>query len=128
MSLRTLPERVVPRWFIAGLEALDDYLADRAILDADLLLWTAVITASVLDVLTTIIGLGIGLTEGNAVARAFIHTYGEPGIGALKLVGLVILVLVWVGLSDRSGTIVLAGFAVVSSTVVLWNLLTIILL
>jgi len=46
--------------------------------------WSGVILASLFDVVTTIVGFGHGLSEGNAVARAFIQTYGTPGIGLLK--------------------------------------------
>ena len=121
MNIGTLPERVVPAWFVAGLEALDRFVEDRPMPETDGVLWTVVIVTTILDVVTTMVGLGVGLEEGNAVARAFIQTYGTPGIGALKLVGLVILVVVWAKLPERSATIVLAGFAVITLLVVLLN-------
>lgn len=124
MDLRTLPERIVPRWFVAGLETLDAVLEDQPLPETDVLLWTVVIVASVLDVITTMVGLNLGLEEGNAVARAFIDTYGSPGIGGLKLAGLLILVFAWAGLEDRSAEIVLLLFAVISMMVVLLNAIT----
>jgi hypothetical protein len=124
MDPRTLPERVVPDWFVEGLVALEGFLADQPLPETDGVLWTVVIVASVFDVVTTMVGLGLGLQEGNAVARAFIDTYGSVGIGGLKLAGLIVLVFAWAGLEDRSATIVLAGFAVLSLLVVLLNAIT----
>jgi len=88
------------------------------------LLWTVVIIASVFDILTTIVGLGHRLEEGNAVARAFIATYGMPGIGLLKFAALVLLVVAWAMLRDRHATRVLAAFAVISLVTVTWNVMT----
>jgi len=124
MDLRTLPERVVPDWFVEGLVTLEGALEEQPLPETDGVLWTVVIVASVFDVLTTMVGLGLGLQEGNAVARAFIATYGSVGIGGLKLAGLILLVFAWAGLEDRSATIVLAGFAVLSLLVVLLNAIT----
>ena len=124
MDLRTLPERVVPDWFVEGLLTLEGFLAEEPLPETDGVLWTVVIVASVFDVVTTMVGLGLGLQEGNAVARAFIDTYGSVGIGGLKLAGLIVLVFAWAGLEDRSATIVLAGFAVLSLLVVLLNAIT----
>lgn len=124
MDLHTLPERLVPDWFVAGLEYLDEALEDQPLVETDVVLWTVVVVASVFDVLTTMVGLGLGLEEGNAVARAFIETYGTVGIGGLKLSALVVLVVAWAGLEDRSASIVLAGFAVLSLLVVALNVIT----
>ena len=88
------------------------------------LLWTVVIVASVFDIMTTIVGLEHSLEEGNVVARAFIATYGMPGIGLLKFVALVLLVLAWAKLLDRHATTVLAAFAVISLATVTWNVMT----
>jgi hypothetical protein len=82
------------------------------------------LVASVVDVLTTLQGLALGIEEGNAVARAFLDTYGRPGIGLLKFVALMFLVGSWAVLPDRSATLVLAGFAVISVLVILLNALT----
>jgi len=121
MNPRTLPERVVPDWFVAGLETLDLFLEDRRMPETDGVLWSVVVVSTIFDVITTMVGLGVGLDEGNAIARAFIDTYGTPGIGALKFVALVLLIVVWAKLSERSATIVLAGFGVISLFVVLLN-------
>lgn len=124
MDPRSLPERIVPQWFVAGLESLDAILEDQPLPQTDVLLWTVVIVASVFDVVTTMVGLNLGLEEGNAVARAFIETYGSAGIGGLKLAGLVVLVFAWAGLEERSASIVLLAFAVISLLVVLLNAIT----
>lgn len=80
--------------------------------------------ASVFDVVTTIVGVGRGVPEGNAVARAFLETYGTPGIGLLKFSALVLVVVLWAALPDRHATVVLAAFASVSLLVVALNALT----
>ena len=110
--------------FERGLAAMDRWLEDKPLPERDAVLWTVVIVAAVFDVLTTMVGLGVGLDEGNAVARAFVATYGSPGIGLLKLVALVVLVLTWWALDGDRASVVLAGFAVISLVVVALNALT----
>ncbi|WP_135667404.1 DUF5658 family protein [Halorhabdus rudnickae] len=124
MDLRTLPERVVPAWFEAGLFALEDVLEPQPLPEADAVLWAVVIVGSALDVVTTIVGVGSGLSEGNAVARAFMATYGTPGIGALKLLALLALVGAWGYLKGESSRLVLMGFALVTLLVSALNTLT----
>ncbi len=124
MDPRSLPERIVPTWFVVGLETLDAIIEDQPLPETDVVLWTVVIVASVFDVVTTMVGLNLGLEEGNAVARAFIATYGSIGIGGLKLAGLVVLVFAWAGLEDRSASLILLAFAVISLLVVLLNAIT----
>lgn len=97
---------------------------ERHLPESHAVLWTVVIVASAFDVVTTIAGLDRGFAEGNAVARAFLATYGTPGIGMLKLVALVLLVFVWAALPDRPAEYALTGFAVVSVVVVALNALT----
>lgn len=97
---------------------------ERRMTESHAVLWTVVIVASVFDVLTTMTGLEHGLREGNAVARAFIETYGAPGIGLLKFVALVGLVVTWGVLSDRRATIGLAAFAVVAVVTIALNAVT----
>ncbi|MFC7135179.1 MULTISPECIES: DUF5658 family protein [Salinibaculum] len=96
----------------------------RPLSESDAVLWTVVILASVFDIVTTIVGLGRGLDEGNRVARAFMETYGTPGIGLLKFSALVVVVLLWTVLDDERASAVLAGFAIVSLLVVGANALT----
>ena len=97
---------------------------ERRLSESHTVLWTVVILASLFDVVTTIVGLGHGLSEGNAVARAFIETYGTPGIGLLKFSALLVVVVLWAWFDDRRATAVLAGFAVVSLLVVAANAMT----
>ncbi|MDY6818431.1 MAG: DUF5658 family protein [Halobacteriales archaeon] len=97
---------------------------ERPLTENHAVLWTVVIVSSVFDILTTMVGLNLGFREGNAVARAFIQTYGTPGIGLLKFVALVGVVIGWGLLSERRATALLAGFAVVSLIVVVLNALT----
>lgn len=83
-----------------------------------------IILASVLDVITTMVGLDRGFAEGNAVARAFIEVYGSPGIGLLKFGALVVVVLAWALLPERYGTAILQAMAFVSLVVVALNVVT----
>lgn len=96
----------------------------RQLSESHAVLWTAVILASVFDVVTTMVGLERGFGEGNAVARAFIETYGASGIGLLKFSALVLVVILWWRLDDERATVVLAVFAVFSLLVVALNVLT----
>lgn len=96
----------------------------RSLTESDAVLWSVVILASVFDIVTTIVGVERGLTEGNAVARAFIETYGTVGIGLLKFSALVLVVVLWAALDDERATLVLATFAVVSLCVVALNAVT----
>lgn len=107
------------------LAALDDrFPTERPLSESHAVLWTVVVLASLFDVVTTMVGLGVGLTEANAVARAFIATYGTPGVGLLKFSALVVVTLAWAAFDDHRSTAVLFAFAVVSLVVVALNALT----
>jgi len=97
------------------------FVIERRLSESHTVLWSVVILSSLFDVVTTIVGLEQGLTEGNAVARAFIQTYGTPGVGLLKFSALVLVVVLWAWFDDRRATAVLVGFAVVSLVVVAVN-------
>lgn len=96
----------------------------RSLPESDAVLWTVIILASILDVITTMVGLERGFAEGNAVARAFIEVYGSPGIGLLKFIALVVVVLAWALLPERYGTTILQAMAIVSLVVVALNVVT----
>lgn len=97
---------------------------ERNLTESHAVLWSVIIVASVFDILTTITGLSKGLAEGNAVARAFMETYGTPGLGMLKFSALLVLLLAWAGLPDRDAELVLTGFAIVSLVTVVLNAMT----
>ncbi|WP_276273103.1 DUF5658 family protein [Haloarcula litorea] len=97
---------------------------ERPLSESHAVLWSVVILASIFDVVTTMVGLGLGLAEGNAVARAFVATYGTTGIGLLKFSALVVVAVAWAAFEDPRSTAVLAGFAVVSLVVVALNAVT----
>ncbi|MFB6085176.1 MAG: DUF5658 family protein [Halorientalis sp.] len=105
-----------------GRDALERF--ERELPESHAVLWTVVIVAAAFDVVTTLAGLSAGFEEGNRVARAFLSTYGSPGIGLLKFVALVVLVITWYVLPDRDAELVLTGFAVVSVLTVALNALT----
>ena len=104
----------------------EDRLWDRArpLSESHAVLWSVVLVASVFDIVTTIVGLAGGADEGNAVAWAFLETYGTPGIGLLKFSALLVVALLWWRLPDRYATVVLSAFALVSLLVVALNAVT----
>ncbi|ACV48101.1 MULTISPECIES: DUF5658 family protein [Halomicrobium] len=87
-------------------------------------LWSAILVATVLDVLTTMVGLERGLREGNAVVAAAIDALGLPGLWLVKFAAMVWLVGGWALLSDRDAAIFLALFAVVTVATVVANTAT----
>lgn len=98
--------------------------SERQLSESHTVLWTVVILSSLFDIVTTMVGMDQGLGEGNAVARAFIETYGTPGIGLLKFSALLVVVLAWARFDDRRATAVLLAFALVSLGVVALNAVT----
>ena len=103
----------------------DEWLpGERQLSESHTVLWTVVILSSLFDVVTTMVGIERGLGEGNAIARAFIETYGTPGIGLLKFSALLVVVVSWAWFDDRRATAVLVGFALVSLVVVALNAMT----
>lgn len=86
-------------------------------------LWAVVLVATVLDVVTTMVGLSRGLQEGNVVVAAAIETLGLPGLWLVKFAAMVWLVGGWALLSDRNAAIFLALFAVVTIATVAVNVL-----
>jgi hypothetical protein len=105
-----------------GRDALERF--ERELPESHAVLWTVIIVAAAFDVVTTLSGLSVGFAEGNRVARAFLATYGDAGIGLLKFTALVVLVVTWHFLPDRPAELVLTGFAVVSVLTVALNALT----
>ncbi|MBX0304608.1 DUF5658 family protein [Haloarcula salinisoli] len=97
---------------------------ERPLSESHTVLWTVVILSSLLDIVTTMVGLERGLGEGNVVARAFIQTYGTPGIGLLKFSALLVVVVAWARFDGRRATAVLLGFALISLGVVALNAMT----
>jgi len=87
-------------------------------------LWTVVLVATVLDILTTMVGLERGLREGNVVVRAAVEALGVPGLWLVKFGAMVWLVGGWALLSDRNAAIFLALFAVVTVATVAANVVT----
>ena len=88
------------------------------------MLWAVVLVATVLDVVTTMVGLARGFGEGNPVVAAAVDTVGLPGLWLVKFAAMVWLVGGWALLSDRNAAIFLALFAVVTVATVVVNLLT----
>jgi hypothetical protein len=113
------PDSVVTGWF-------SDHV--RPLSDSDAVLWTVVIVVSVFDIVTTIVGIARGASEANAIAVAFLETYGTSGVGLLKFSALLLVALLWWRLPDRYASVVLLAFALVSLLVVALNALTLVTL
>lgn len=92
--------------------------------ETDAVLWTVVLVASIADVVTTISGLALGLGEGNVVVRSMIESLGLAGFWIVKFVALVVLVVSWSALPERTATAFLAVFSLVTLSVVLHNAVT----
>ncbi|WEL22661.1 DUF5658 family protein [Halorhabdus sp. BNX81] len=88
-------------------------------------LWATVITASILDVLTTTVGLRRGLSEGNVLAGALVETLGVGGFVGLKLAAVAVLVTTWYLVDEQQRYAALAGFGGVTVVVVVCNVATI---
>jgi len=84
-------------------------------------LWVLIITATVADILLTMVGLSVGLREGNVVVVTLLAAFGPAGLWLLKFGAMVWLVGGWVLLNDRNAAIFLGLFAVVTSAVVVSN-------
>jgi len=84
-------------------------------------LWTVILGTTVADVWLTIVGLGLGYEEGNAVVAGLLAAYGLPGLWLLKFAAMVWLVGGWYYLSDRNAAVFLALFAAVTTAVVVHN-------
>jgi len=52
--------------------------------DVERLLWVLVGLSLVGDIVTTFVGLHLGLSESNPIARSVIHSYGVVGMLVLK--------------------------------------------
>ncbi|WP_424003225.1 DUF5658 family protein [Haloarcula salina] len=93
--------------------------------EADVVLWTAVLVATVGDILLTLTGLTAGLQEGNVVVRTMLAEFGVAGFWLVKFVAMLWLVAGWRVLDERKATAFLALFAVVTLAVVAHNSLVI---
>lgn len=79
----------------------------------DNVLWVVTMLALVLDVLTTLYGLGRGLAELNPVVLALIPSFGPVGaLLFLKTVVLAVAVVAWVVLPNKYRAAIPIGVAV----------------
>ncbi|KAB1198877.1 MULTISPECIES: DUF5658 family protein [Haloferax] len=79
----------------------------------DNILWVVTMLALVLDVLTTLYGLGRGLAELNPVVLALIPSFGPVGaLLILKLVVLAVALVAWTVLPNRYRAAIPIGVAV----------------
>lgn len=75
-------------------------------------LWTFVVLALIADIVTTFVGLQLGLTESNPIARTAIEGYGVVGMLVLKGVAIGIGLLCRPVLPASYRPIVPAGLAI----------------
>lgn len=88
-------------------------------------LWAAVVAVVVGDLVSTMYGLGIGLTERNPVVAAVLADYGFAGLVALKGVTLASVGTAWLLLERHYGVAVLVGVALPQTVAVVVNAVTI---
>lgn len=93
--------------------------------ETDFVLWTAVLVATVGDILLTLTGLTAGLQEGNVVVRTMLAEFGVAGLWLVKFGAMLWLVAGWRALDEWKATLFLALFAVVTLAVVAHNSLVI---
>ena len=86
------------------------------------LLWGLVVLSLIGDVVTTFVGLHLGLTESNPIARGVIHSYGVVGMLALKGLAIGIGLVCRPLLPAAYRAIVPAGLALPWTTAVFINL------
>jgi len=80
--------------------------------DLERLLWVVVALALTADVVTTFVGLNLGLSESNPAARGAIEDHGLAGMLALKAVAVVVGLVCRPLLEQAYRPIVPAGLAV----------------
>lgn len=105
-------------------DTLPSVRGERRLTRTHAALWTVVLVATVLDILTTMVGLERGLQEGNVVVRAAVETLGLPGLWLVKFGAMVWLVGGWALLSDRNAAVFLGLFAAVTVATVIANVVT----
>ena len=99
----------------------EESLFARHMTETHAVLWTAVVVATVADVMMTLTGMSSGLQEGNPVVRAMVGAFGPAGLWVVKFGAMCWLVAGWTLLSDRDASIFLALFAVVTVSVTGYN-------
>jgi hypothetical protein len=90
------------------------------------LLWGLVFGATAVDTVSTLVGLHVGLTEGNPVVVALLEAFGPAGLLVVKLPALLTVGTAWLALSRRNAAIALGLFGAVTSLVVANNVLAIV--
>lgn len=99
----------------------EESLFARHMTETHAVLWTAVVVATVADVVMTLTGMSSGLQEGNPVVRAMVGAFGPAGLWVVKFGAMCWLVAGWAYLENWKATVFLALFAVVTLAVVLNN-------
>lgn len=89
------------------------------------ILWIVGIVAIVGDLVTTIYGLQIGLSERNPFVASVLAQYGLAGLVGLKLLVVVWITVIWRVLSRRYAIAAMAGLALPQAVAVVLNVATI---
>ncbi|QLG47475.1 DUF5658 family protein [Natrinema halophilum] len=93
--------------------------------DLERLLWAVVVLALVADIVTTFIGLELGLSESNPAARGIIEGYGVVGMLVLKAFAITVGLVCRPLLEQKYRSIVPAGLAVPWLAAAILNVYTI---
>ena len=95
---------------------------DVSPVELERLLWGLVVLSLLGDVVTTFVGLHLGLSESNPIARSAIHSYGLVGMLALKGIAIGIGLVCRPMLPRAYRAIVPAGLAIPWTAAVFINL------
>ena len=106
-----------------GDDALLTLRRERRMTRTHAALWSLILATTVADILLTMVGLNVGLREGNVVLAAMLAEFGLAGLWLVKFAAMVWLVAGWVLLDDRNAAVFLALFATVTGAVVASNAL-----
>ena len=98
---------------------------DRWLAPNERLLWAVVVVVFALDLVTTRLGLAIGLAESNPVAAALLAGYGFAALVVLKAGAFAVGAACRRIVPDRHGVAIPLGLALPSGTAAVSNALTI---
>jgi len=84
-------------------------------------LWVAILCTTTADIVLTMVGLRVGLREGNVVVATMLAEFGLVGLWLVKFGAMVWLVGGWTLLDDRDAAVFLGLFAAVTAVVVASN-------
>lgn len=102
-------------------EALFTLRREREMTTTHAVLWSVILSTTVADILLTMVGLRLGLQEGNIVVHTMLSHFSLAGLWLVKFLAMCWLVAGWALLSGRNAAIFLGLFGLVTLVVVVYN-------